>query len=165
MVFREYSTDEIVVHWDSSRCIHTAMCLQALPQVFDVGRSPWIDLAQADPERVADAVRRCPTGALQFELRGDAEVGDTPTSVMPVLGGPLVLRGKMTFRGPGGERMSETRVALCRCGASANKPFCDNSHVRIGFEGLRLKDAPDREAAESPADIAERQADTGREVR
>ncbi len=45
MVFREYSTDEIVVRWDSSRCIHTAMCLQALPQVFDVGRSPWIDLA------------------------------------------------------------------------------------------------------------------------
>ena len=164
MAFREYSTDDIAVRWDSSRCIHTALCLRALPGVFDVSKRPWIDLAQSDAESVASAVRRCPTGALQFELRGEPEVGDTPTSLMPVLGGPLILRGQMTFRGPGGETVNETRVALCRCGASANKPFCDNSHIRTGFEGLRLRDAPDREAAESPADIAERQSDAGRDL-
>ena len=34
---------------------------------------------------------------------------------------------------PGGERIEETRVALCRCGASQNKPYCDNSHVAADF--------------------------------
>jgi 3-phenylpropionate/trans-cinnamate dioxygenase ferredoxin subunit len=36
-------------------------------------------------------------------------------------------------------------IALCRCGASATKPFCDRSHARIGFEG-------DAEAVGSAAD-------------
>lgn len=36
----------------------------------------------------------------------------------------------------GEEYVSERKpVALCRCGASATKPFCDGSHSRVGFQG------------------------------
>ena len=48
--------------------------------------------------------------------------------------GPLYLEGDLRLRLPDGELLEETRVALCRCGDSKNKPFCDNSHVEKRFE-------------------------------
>jgi CDGSH-type Zn-finger protein len=47
--------------------------------------------------------------------------------------GPTYLRGKLTLR-EGEGALEDTRIALCRCGASQHKPFCDNSHKKIGFE-------------------------------
>jgi CDGSH-type Zn-finger protein len=48
--------------------------------------------------------------------------------------GPLYLNGRFVMQMPDGERIEETRVALCRCGASQNTPYCDNSHVEAGFQ-------------------------------
>jgi CDGSH-type Zn-finger protein len=43
--------------------------------------------------------------------------------------GPLVVRGDFEVRGLDGERLAAgNTVALCRCGRSAVKPFCDGSH-------------------------------------
>ena len=39
---------------------------------------------------------------------------------------------------PVGDRLEETRVALCRCGASRNKSYCDNSHVETGFRDTAI---------------------------
>lgn len=49
--------------------------------------------------------------------------------------GPLIVRGSFTLSGQDGEPIPACRrtVALCRCGRSAIKPFCDGSHVRTGF--------------------------------
>lgn len=50
--------------------------------------------------------------------------------------GPLVLEGDFKLvDGQGAEVPcgAARRVALCRCGASATKPFCDGSHYRTGF--------------------------------
>jgi len=44
------------------------------------------------------------------------------------------MRGALTIRdGEGGVIAEGTRFALCRCGESENKPFCDNTHRRTGF--------------------------------
>ncbi|MBX7252926.1 MAG: CDGSH iron-sulfur domain-containing protein [Candidatus Promineofilum sp.] len=44
------------------------------------------------------------------------------------------MRGSLRLVGLRDELIREdTRAALCRCGASGNKPFCDGSHRRIGF--------------------------------
>ena len=48
--------------------------------------------------------------------------------------GPLGLRGRIRYAATVGAPPAEyTRVALCRCGASGNKPFCDGSHAKTGF--------------------------------
>jgi len=49
--------------------------------------------------------------------------------------GPLVAKGLTSMKGENGEDL-ETRPsrALCRCGHSKNKPFCDGSHKTVGFQ-------------------------------
>jgi uncharacterized Fe-S cluster protein YjdI len=135
---RAYENDRIRVLWDAGRCIHVGRCLRALPSVFDVRARPWIDLDGASAEEVAAAVRTCPTGALRYQGLGDLpdEVPDEPVSVEVRPNGPLYVRGRVRITRPGGEVLTdELRVALCRCGASQNKPFCDNSHRLIAFRG------------------------------
>lgn len=134
---RTYETDSIRVHWDSSRCIHTGICLRRLPAVFDVQARPWVDLGGADADEVAEAVERCPTGALRYErLDGTGqEQPPRPTAVLPIENGPLLMVGDLDVRGPEGEQIThENRLTLCRCGMSRNQPFCDNSHVRRNWE-------------------------------
>ena len=58
-----------------------------------------------------------------------------PVSVVACPDGPLLVRGDFTLLGADGEELPRTRrtVALCRCGASVLKPYCDGSHKLIGF--------------------------------
>ena len=138
-VTRAYETDEIRVLWDATRCTHVATCLQALPEVFDIRRRPWVDVSGASAQEVAETVRLCPTGALRYEALSEGireEQPDQPATVTIRPNGPLDVRGHIKITGPRGEVLTEeTRVSLCRCGASENKPFCDNSHRSIGFRG------------------------------
>ncbi|MGI8632373.1 MAG: (4Fe-4S)-binding protein [Solirubrobacterales bacterium] len=64
---RTYENDAIRVHWNSTRCIHTARCIDALPGVFDPDSRPWVDLDGAEADAVAEAVELCPTGALSSQ--------------------------------------------------------------------------------------------------
>lgn len=70
---------------------------------------------------------------------GDApaarQMGTVDAVVTVYEDGPLILRGRFTLTGQDGELIPPGRrtVALCRCGRSALKPFCDGSHVRSGF--------------------------------
>jgi uncharacterized Fe-S cluster protein YjdI len=133
---REYATDGITVVWNATRCIHSAECIKGLPRVFDVRRRPWIDPTAAQPGDVAEVIRRCPTGALTYRPGPGMppEEPADPTPVQVLRDGPLVVRGRIEVRDARGAVLAvEPRVALCRCGESGNKPFCDNSHVRVGF--------------------------------
>jgi CDGSH-type Zn-finger protein len=48
--------------------------------------------------------------------------------------GPTMLRGDLVLIGENhAAALHETRLTLCRCGGSANKPYCDGTHVKIGF--------------------------------
>ncbi|MGA1263480.1 MAG: CDGSH iron-sulfur domain-containing protein [Prochlorothrix sp.] len=49
--------------------------------------------------------------------------------------GPVIVKGDFTvLDGAGNAYPQKTQVAICRCGASANKPFCDGAHGQAGFQ-------------------------------
>ena len=61
-------------------------------------------------------------------------VRDGPVSIEPQKNGPLEIRGSLEICSGTGRTIDRvTRVRLCRCGGSRNKPFCDNTHAKIGF--------------------------------
>jgi uncharacterized Fe-S cluster protein YjdI/CDGSH-type Zn-finger protein len=124
---KRYTAPAITVTFDPARCLHAAECLRGLPAVFDVKRRPWITPDAAAPEDVAEVVRRCPSGALHYES-GDveAEKPERPTAVGAEPGGPLWLRGDLRLGTQDGE-LADVRAGLCRCGDTANAPFCDGS--------------------------------------
>jgi uncharacterized Fe-S cluster protein YjdI len=133
---RTYTGEAIEVHWEPRLCIHTQNCVRSLPQVFKADERPWVVVDGADADSVAAAVELCPTGALHYRRLDGAPQEEAPakTTVDPRPNGPLFLRGRLSIVGDDGDVIREdTRVALCRCGGSANKPFCDGTHRRVGF--------------------------------
>ena len=149
---RGYDGDEVRVTFEASRCIHAARCVSQLPAVFDTARRPWIDPAGASAEDIAAVVHHCPTGALKYERTdgGPAEQPESVNTLTVAAAGPVFARGDIQVIDAERRLIArETRAALCRCGASANKPWCDGSHVDTGFDAPaelgegRLKPRPD----------------------
>jgi CDGSH-type Zn-finger protein/uncharacterized Fe-S cluster protein YjdI len=145
---RTYENRDIAVDWFPERCIHSARCALGLPDVFDPKRRPWIMLdgqpgeqpAGRTADEIAAVVARCPTGALHVRRKdgGAEEAAPSEPSLRMVRNGPLFVRGDVTVTDEHGALVRrDTRMALCRCGGSANKPFCDNTHRRIGFRDER----------------------------
>src|ERR1700730_15876422 len=59
---------DIVVRFDTQRCIHARHCVLGHPEVFQANmQGPWIDPEAASAERTAAVVQTCPSGALSFE--------------------------------------------------------------------------------------------------
>lgn len=130
---KAYTGEGVTVYYDAARCVHVANCVRGLPEVFRPQARPWIQAWNAEAGEVAAAVRTCPTGALHYALAGGPdERPDVPTTVTAIPDGPLALRGDLLIHTQEGE-LREVRAALCRCGASGHKPFCDGTHARIGW--------------------------------
>ncbi|MYH48095.1 MAG: hypothetical protein F4151_00830 [Gammaproteobacteria bacterium] len=131
-----YSGEKAAVSYDVRRCIHAAACVHGLPDVFDPSRKPWIDPDRAEAEQLLQVIMRCPTGALHLERSDGEHAEPTPERNTAIVerNGPVYLRGDLEIvTGQGEVLLKDTRIALCRCGASENKPFCDGSHVRVEF--------------------------------
>lgn len=64
---KEYTKDELTVVWDSSKCIHAAVCAKGLPEVFKPRDKPWVQMENASTDRIAEQVRKCPSGALSIK--------------------------------------------------------------------------------------------------
>ena len=141
---QSYAAPGITVTFDPTVCIHSAVCLTTLPAVFDVQRRRWIRPEAASVAEVTAAIDRCPSGALKYVREGGAEppeesqVEAVKTTIQTSTNGPLHVQGDFRLVDESGNPIAcADRVALCRCGSTANQPFCDGSHRRVRFQSKK----------------------------
>jgi uncharacterized Fe-S cluster protein YjdI len=140
-VTKKYTNGEVTIVWKPARCIHSTICFNGLPAVFDPAKRPWISPEASDSEHIISQVKKCPSTALSYFKNSDGEHKeeesiDIKTVVEAKPNGPLFVYGNITLKKPDGQVEKRTEVtAFCRCGNSNNKPFCDGSHIKAGFKG------------------------------
>ncbi len=131
----KFAGEEIDVFWDRRLCIHITECGKAKGELFVAGRDPWCAPDGIAPVEVAEVCERCPTGALTYEDKsGRRECAPDENTINVAYNGPLYVSGDLEIDGaPDDMTGIRTRAALCRCGQSKNKPFCDNTHLKADF--------------------------------
>jgi len=136
VAIKEYTNGEITVVWNSPQCIHSANCLSGLPQVFNLSRTPWVNMQGAGSPEIISAVRNCPSGALSIKTphQEGAKKQMTDVKIKLVANGPLLVNGSCRIIDEQGkETAKDEQFSLCRCGGSSRKPFCDGTHRKNGF--------------------------------
>ncbi len=132
----EFKGEAVNVTWDGRLCIHIAECGQSEGDLFVGGRNPWCMPDKASQEEVFEICERCPSGSLTYSTAsGQQESASGENTVNVAYNGPLFVKGELDIEGaPEDMPGTKFRAALCRCGQSKNKPFCDNSHLQADFE-------------------------------
>ena len=137
-ITKKYTNGEITIVWKPAMCIHSTNCFKGLPEVFDPRKRPWTSPENSTSERIIEQIRKCPSGALSYYHNEPEAKEEQPTQsgyLEVSKNGPLIFHGKLNIRDAHGNEISRgDKTAFCRCGASANKPFCDGSHRKIDFK-------------------------------
>lgn len=72
---KTYETDEIIIYWKPDICQHAAKCTNGAPDVFEVGRRPWVMPENGRAEDIAKVIDTCPSGALTYKLKEEVSNG------------------------------------------------------------------------------------------
>jgi len=135
---KEYSNGEVTVVWEAEKCIHSAICAKGLPEVFQPRERPWIKIDAAATDALVNQVKACPSGALSYYMNNETPkvTISSETKVDVLENGPLLVHGALKVVHKDGKEETKTKTtAFCRCGSSANKPYCDGTHNKQGFVG------------------------------
>lgn len=132
---RRYSSEHVDVTYNLERCIHAAECVNRLHEVFDTQKRPWIQPRNSTADAVVGVVSLCPSGALHTERNDGVDEETVPGENVIIVHEDSYYQftGDLEIQSSDVALEQEVRAALCRCGLSLNKPFCDNSHKQ-GFE-------------------------------
>lgn len=131
MATRFVEGEKIDVGFDGQRCIHSRNCVLGRPQVFEPNApGEWIHPDAASVEAIVAIAESCPSGAITYRRHdGGPQEMPPPVNLARVReNGPLAFHAEIDINGA-----VSFRATLCRCGASANKPYCDGSHGKNGF--------------------------------
>lgn len=138
-ITKKYTTNELTVVWKPELCTHSAKCFHGLPRVFAPREKPWIKPEQTTSMELMKQIDLCPSGALSYINHQQAIKSNTMETnsikIQVTAGGPLLVNGTCTIVDKDGNgTIKEGMTALCRCGHSSNKPYCDGAHRTNNFE-------------------------------
>lgn len=137
---KKYTKDNLTVIWQPESCIHSTECFKGLPEVFNPANKPWVNINADSVDRIKNQVDKCPSGALSYEMNHE-EIKNYKTMEKTLQidvseNGPILINGPAQIKYKGNEEFKESKtIALCRCGLSSRKPYCDGTHNREGFKG------------------------------
>jgi uncharacterized Fe-S cluster protein YjdI len=134
---KKYRKGDLTIHWEPDKCIHSAICVKTLPKVYNPNAKPWLKPENATVEDLMTQIDKCPSGALSYELQGNSKPQAAETTEVEVMpNGPVLIKGKVKITHSSGKiEINDKTTAFCRCGASANKPYCDGTHRKVDFKG------------------------------
>lgn len=136
-IIKEYVNGDFTVVWKPKLCIHSGICVQTLPEVYQPNEKPWIKAENASAEALQSQITKCPSGALSYKIKGmeNEETKSSEIKVEALPNGPLMVHGAMEVtHSDGSTELKKRATAFCRCGASDNKPYCDGTHNKIEFK-------------------------------
>ncbi len=138
--FLEYSRDDITVVWKPDLCAHAGECVKGSPEVFKPDERPWVQIDNSSAEEIRATIDKCPSGALSYRTAEQDETSEGSSQAIRIKAsknGPFLVTGELEIEDRDGNIITcEGKTnALCRCGASAVKPFCDGSHTKVSFYG------------------------------
>ena len=143
---KTYTNGEVTVYWQPDVCIHSTKCFTSLPEVFNPRIRPWVQPEHSTTDKIVETVKNCPSGALSFKYnielntdikKAEEKTEDKPLEISPVRievshNGPLRVTGTcVIIDKDGNETIKKGKFALCRCGLSSKKPFCDGTHKTL----------------------------------
>ncbi|MGO9770459.1 MAG: CDGSH iron-sulfur domain-containing protein [Roseiarcus sp.] len=120
------------ISFDGRRCIHARRCVLSQPGVFKANaEGDWINPDAASADDLMFVALNCPSGAIEVARHDGGAPEPLPlvNTITVRENGPLAVHAQIEIGGVA----AGARATLCRCGASANKPYCDGSHVGAGF--------------------------------
>ncbi|NQW24314.1 MAG: CDGSH iron-sulfur domain-containing protein [SAR202 cluster bacterium] len=130
---KEFKGEKIVMKDDHSLCVHSGFCGNRVTNLWNMVKESGDTQVRA---QMMAMIEKCPSGTLAFSVDNSPELvePDLPREVAVITDGPLWVSGGITIERRDGKPVeTRNRITLCRCGASANKPFCDGAHKEVGF--------------------------------
>lgn len=74
MEIHEYANGEVTLLWKPKLCIHSAICVRTLPNVYDPKARPWIRPENATGDELIAQIAKCPSGALS--IKGESKMSN-----------------------------------------------------------------------------------------
>jgi CDGSH-type Zn-finger protein/ferredoxin len=133
----EFKGKEITILDNRGVCSADGACVRECPEVFQKDKKPdWIFPNNASVRKIVKTIEKCPSGALSYKI-GTQRIQNLnrEPAIIIAKNGPLEFVGWIELIDDQESKPeSKEHYTLCRCGASKNKPFCDNSHKKIDFK-------------------------------